>query len=342
MSSATQAPSPKVRPPEERAARRFAPPPLALFLGTRLLRGVLVMFLLSIIAFGLVHMLPGNSVDLLAGPYSTPETRAQLTRDLGLDGPLIEQYTHWLGNVLRGDFGISVFNGQPVRTLIADRLPNTLELAIAATIVSIAWGVPFGAIAAMKRGRFFDRVARSATFLGLATPVFAFGVALVLFASMVMPSWPTLGWAPFTADPARNVQALILPALALGLPLGSTICRYMRASMLEVYEQDYMRTALATGATRLQATVRHGLRNASGPVVTIAGLQLAGMVGQSILIENVFAIPGIGQLTVTSILQKDYAAAQACILLLGGVFVVMNLVVDLFYPLINPKVGGLR
>jgi peptide/nickel transport system permease protein len=341
MSTVAHAPPPELKGPED-APRRLRLPPLVVFLGTRLLRSALVMFLLSIIAFRFVHMLPGSPVDLLAGPYSDQATRERLTRDLGLDGPVVGQYLNWLGHVLRGDFGTSLFNGLPVRDLIAERLPNTLELAVAATVISVLWGVPFGAVAAMRRGGFLDRLARSLSFPGLATPVFAFGVALVLLAGKVMPSWPTLGYVPFSQDPVRNLQALLLPALALGLPLGSTICRFMRTSMLEVYEQDYMRTSLATGATRLQATLRHGMRNALAPVVTITGLQLAGLVGQSILIENVFAIPGIGQLTVTSILQKDYATAQACILLLGGVFVVMNLVVDLLYPLINPKVGGAR
>lgn len=317
-------------------------PPLAGFLAARLLRGAVVMFLLSIVAFALVRMLPGDPVDLLAGPYSDAATRARLRTDLGLDGPLVSQYLLWLNNMIHGDLGISVFNGLPVSELVTDRLPNTLQLAVGATLISLLWGVPFGALAAMKRGGLFDRLTRGMTFLGLATPVFAFGVALVLAASVVLPSWPTLGFVPFSENPVRNMQSLVLPSLALGLPLGATIARFMRTSMLEVYEQDYMRTALATGATRLQATVRHGLRNAAAPVVTVAGLQMAGLVGQSVLIENVFAIPGIGQLTVTSILQKDYASAQASILLLGGVFVVLNFLVDLLYPLFDPKVGGSR
>jgi peptide/nickel transport system permease protein len=312
------------------------------FIGWRVLRGLLVLFLLSIVAFALIRMLPGDPVTLLAGPYSDEATRAALRSDLGLDGPLVGQYLHWMANMLQGDFGTSVFNGLPVKDLLLERLPNTLQLAVGATVVSIAWGVPFGAIAAMRRGSWFDRVTRTMTFLGLATPVFAFGVALILVVSFVLPSWPTLGFVTFADDPWQNMQSLLLPSLALGLPLGATIARFMRTSMLEVYEQDYMRTALAGGATRLQATLRHGMRNAAAPVVTVAGLQMAGLVGQSILIENVFAIPGIGQLTVMSILQKDYATAQACILVLGAVFVVMNLVVDLLYPLFDPKVGGTR
>ncbi|WP_433174451.1 ABC transporter permease [Actinoallomurus sp. CA-150999] len=324
------------------AGRAIALPPLIPFIARRVLRGLVVLFVLSIVAFGLVRLLPGNPADVLAGPYADAATRARLAQDLGLDRPIAEQYLLWLGRLFHGDFGLSVYNGLPVLELIKQRLPNTLELALAATVVSVLWGVPAGAIAALRQGRAFDRLARGAAFLGLATPVFVFGLCLVLLASAVVPSWPSVGFVPFSDRPGRNLQSIVLPALALGLPLGATLCRFMRTSMIEVYEQDYLRTALATGATRLQATVRHGLRNASGPVVTVAGLQLAGLVGNSILIENVFAIPGIGQLTVNSLLQKDYSVTQACILLLGLVYIVMNLAVDLIHPMIDPRVGESR
>jgi len=305
----------------------------------RLLRGLLVLFALSLLAFGLVHLLPGSPVDTLAGPYSDAATRQQLTADLGLDKPLPVQYLAWLSNTLHGDLGTSVFNGLPVSQLIGDRLPNTLELAVFATLVSVAWGIPAGAVSAMKRGRLFDAGARTATFVGLAIPVFVFGVALVMVFSIAFPSWPTLGFVPLSQDPVRNLQSMVLPSIALGLPLGSTLCRFMRSSMLEVYEQDFIRTALASGSTKLQATMRHGLRNAAAPVATVAGLQMAGIVGNSILIENVFAIPGIGQLTVTAITQHDFAVAQACILVLGATYVVLNFAVDLLLPFIDPQIG---
>ena len=314
-------------------------PPWLTFIIWRMLRGLGVLFALSLLAFGLVHLLPGSPVDTLAGPYSDAATRAQLTEDLGLNEPLPVQYVTWLSNMLHGDLGTSVFNGLPVSELIGERLPNTFELAIFATLISIAWGVPAGAIAALRRGRAFDVTARSATFVGLAIPVFVFGVGLVLLFSVFFPSWPTLGFVSFADDPLTNLQTMILPSIALGLPLGSTLCRYMRSSMLEVYEQDFIRTALATGSTKLQATMRHGIRNAAAPVATVAGLQMAAIVGNSILIENVFAIPGIGQLTVTAITQHDYAVAQACILVLGATFVLLNFIVDLLLPVIDPKIG---
>jgi peptide/nickel transport system permease protein len=314
-------------------------PPVAAFLIRRVVRGILVLLVLSILAFAMVRLLPGSPVVNLAGPYSTAAQRARLTQQLGLNGPLITQYLRWAGNALQGNFGTSIFYGVPVSQLISQRLPNTLELAVVATVISFAWGVPFGALAALRRGKLIDRAVRSVNFLGMATPVFAFGVALVLLFTVVFSSWPTLGFVPFTQDPGRNLESILLPAIAMGLPLGSTVCRFMRSAMLEVYEQDYIRTALASGSSRLSATVRHGLRNAAGPVVTIGGLQLAGLVGQSVLVENVFAIPGIGQLTVTAILQRDYPVIQACILLLGAVYVVMNLIVDFLYPLIDPRLG---
>lgn len=322
-----------------RAAENRILPAWASFILRRLVRSVFVLFALSLLAFGLVHMLPGSPVDTLAGPYSDEATRASLTTSLGLDRSLPVQYFTWLGNTLQGDFGTSAFNGLPVRELIGERLPNTLQLAVFATIISIAWGVPAGAIAALKRGRTFDVVARTATFVGLAIPVFVFGVALVLLFSVAFPAWPTLGYVSFARDPVQNLQAIILPSIALGLPLGATLARFMRTSMLEVYEQDFIRTALSTGSTKFEATVKHGLRNASAPVATVAGLQMASIVGNSILIENVFAIAGIGQLTVNALTQHDYAVAQACILVLGATFVVLNFIVDLLLPLIDPKIG---
>jgi peptide/nickel transport system permease protein len=318
------------------------PHPVVALIAGRLLRGLLVLWLLSIMTFALVQALPGTPVDVLAGPYSDAEARARLAEELGMNDPMVVQYFHWLGQVLQGDFGTSLFNGLPVSTLITDRLLNTVELAVAATVISVLWGVPLGALAALNRGGLIDRIARAGTFLGLATPVFVLGVVLVLAATTWFPAWPTLTYVPFGTDPVGNIKSLLLPALALGLPLGSTICRYMRTSMLDVFEQDYMRTALATGASRGQAMVRHGMRNASAPVVTIAGLQMAGLIGEAVLVENVFAIPGIGQLTVNSLQQQDYAVAQACLLLLGAVYVLMNFVVDLTYPLVDPKVGAKR
>jgi len=317
----------------------FKLPPWLTFVVRRLGRGLVVLFALSLLAFGLVHLLPGSPADTLAGPYSDAATRAEITADLGLNESLPVQYLTWLSNTLHGDFGTSYYNGLPVSQLIADRLLNTLELAVFATLISIVWGIPAGAIAAMRRGRAFDVAARTVSFVGLAIPVFVFGVSLVLLFSIMFPGWPTLGFVPFAEDPVRNLQSMVLPSIALGLPLGATLCRFMRSSMLEVYEQDYIRTALATGSTNLQATLRHGLRNAAAPVATVAGLQMAGVVGNSILIENVFAIPGIGQLTVTAITQHDIAVAQACILVLGATYVVLNLVVDLLLPLIDPKIG---
>lgn len=327
-------------PGRARRARTIpVPPPWARFIARRLLRGGIVLFALSLLAFGLVHLLPGSPVDTLAGPYSDAATRARLTSDLGLDKPLPVQYMTWLSNTMHGNFGTSVFNGLPVRQLISERLPNTLELAVFATLISVLWGIPAGALAAMRRGRPSDLAIRSATFVGLAIPVFAFGVALVLTFSIVFPSWPTVGFVPFADNPTTNLKSMVLPSIALGLPLGSTLCRFMRSSMLEVYEQDYIRTALATGSTHFQATMRHGVRNAAAPVATVAALQMAGIVGNSILIENVFAIPGIGQLTVTAITQHDFAVAQACILVLGATYVVLNLAVDLLLPLIDPQIG---
>jgi peptide/nickel transport system permease protein len=333
-------PSPRVA--ARRAATRFRPPPLLSFLLVRIGRGAAVLVILSILAFAMVRSLPGDPVANLAGPNSTDDQRALLAESMGLNTPLPLQYFTWIGRVLAGDWGTSVFSGLPAGQLITERLPNTVQLALVAVLISVTWGVIAGTLAAQFRGRSIDSIVRGLTFLGMATPVFAFGVVIVLAFTTWFPQWPTLSFTPFASDPGLSLMSILLPAITLGFPMGSTICRFTRASMLEVYEQDYIRTALAGGATPLQATIRHGLRNASAPVTTIAGLQLAGLIGNAILIENVFGIPGIGQLTVTSITQRDYSVAQATILLLGTVYIVMNVIIDFLYPLLDPRIGGRR
>lgn len=324
------------------AARALRLPPVVAFLLTRIGRGLAVLVVLSVLSFAMVRALPGDPVANLAGPYSSDAQRAALAESLGLNDSVVTQYLRWIGRVLTGDWGTSVFSGLPTSHLIGDRLPNTIELALVAVIISIAWGVPAGALAAQYRGRVIDSIVRGLTFIGMATPVFAFGVVLVLVFTKIAPNWPTLSYVSFVDNPMQNLASILLPAIALGFPMGSTICRFTRSSMLEVYEQDYIRTALAGGASPLQATIRHGLRNASGPVATVAGLQLAGLIGNAILIENVFAIPGIGQLTVISITQRDYSVAEATILLLGAVYIAMNVVIDMLYPVLDPRIGGRR
>jgi peptide/nickel transport system permease protein len=339
---AIQTITPKSPAGTSRAAVPRRVPPLVTFIAIRLLRGFGVLVVLSVLAFAMVRSLPGDPVANLIGPYGTEDQRAALAESLGLNGSILTQYFSWLGRVLQGDWGTSVFSGLPTLQLVADRMPNTIELAVLATIISIAWGIPAGALAALHRGRVLDTIVRGLTFLGMAVPVFAFGVIIVLVFTKYLPQWPTLSFVPFTTNPLQNLASVILPAVTLGLPLGSTLCRFTRSSMLEVYEQDYIRTALAGGATTLQATIRHGLRNASAPVATIVGLQLAGLIGGTILVENVFAIPGLGQLAVSAITQRDYSVAQATILLLGAIYVGMNLVIDLLYPILDPRIGGRR
>ncbi|WP_159499006.1 ABC transporter permease [Microbacterium sp. 18062] len=339
---ATTVATPGAAPPGVAALRRFKIPPAVAYILLRVLRGVGVLVVLSVLAFAMVRSLPGDPVENLAGPYSTAEQRALLAESLGLNQSVFTQYFLWVGRVFTGDWGTSLYTGLPATQLIAERLPNTVELAVLATVISIAWGVPAGALAARYQGRLVDGIVRTLTFLGMAVPVFAFGVMVVLLFTTFFRDWPTLAFVPFAQDPLRNLMTILLPALTLGLPMGSTLCRFTRASMIDIYEQDYIRTALAGGSSLMGATIRHGLRNASAPVATIAGLQLAGLIGNSILIENVFAIPGLGQLTVTAITQRDYAVAQATIILLGAVYIAMNLVIDLLYPILDPRIGGKR
>lgn len=304
----------------------------------RIARALAVVLSLSAVVFLLAHLIPGDPATLIAGENSTPELRAQITRELGLDQPVWSQYLGWLGHAVRGDLGQSLLDGQSVAAQVADRLPVSLELAVYAAVVAAVWGIPAGIWSAMHQGRAVDRLVNGTAFLGLAFPPFVVGTVMVLLVSRLTPGWPLFSFVPFAQDPLLNLQDLLLPAMALGIPFGATLCRYMRAAILDVAGQDFMRTAAAKGAGRRRLMLRHALRNALVPVVTAGGLQLGVLVGGTVIVEQVFALPGLGSLIVNSITQHDFTVVQGAVLALGASYVVINLVTDLLYPLIDPRI----
>lgn len=308
------------------------------FLTTRAVRAFAVVFSLSGIVFALAHLVPGDPVAVIAGEQSTPELREQIRQQLGLDRPVWSQYLTWMGHAVHGDFGSSLLDGRSVAAQVWERLPVSLELAVYAAVIAVLWGVPAGIWSATHRGRAVDRTVNSAAFLGLAVPPFVVGATMVLFASKVVPSWPLFSFVPFSVNPLLNLQVLLLPAVALGIPFGATICRYARTALLDAQDQDFMRTAAAKGAGRWRLMVRHGLRNSLLPVVTAGGLQLGVLVGGTVIIEQVFALPGLGSLIVSSITQHDFPMVQGTILALGCSYVLINLLTDLLYPLIDPRI----
>ena len=311
---------------------------MARFVGQRLVESIPVLILSSLLVFGILHLVPGDPVDAMMGAasfgISTPESQAklvaQIREQLGLDDPLPIQYLHWLGNALRLDLGESFIRHQPVATLIAQRLPATLELAGAALVLSVVLGMSMGIIAALKRHTAIDAAVMIVSLAGVLIPSFAFAMLLILVFSVFLGMLPATGSGSF--------DRLILPAVVLGYEGTALIARLTRASLLEVLGREYITTARSKGLPRRIVVLRHALRNALIPVVTIVGLQVGRLLAGSIIVETVFARQGVGQLAIDAILQKDYPLVQGIILLTASAYVVANLLVDISYGFINPRI----
>jgi len=311
---------------------------VARFVGQRLVESIPVLLLSSLLVFGILHLVPGDPVDAMMGAasfgISTPESQAklvaQIREQLGLGDPLPIQYLHWLGNALRLDLGESFIRHQPVATLIAQRLPATLELAGAALVLSVVLGMSMGIIAALKRHTAIDAAVMIVSLAGVSIPSFAFAMLLILVFSVFLGMLPATGSGSF--------DRLILPAVVLGYEGTALIARLTRASLLEVLGREYITTARSKGLPRRIVVLRHAMRNALIPVVTIVGLQVGRLLAGSIIVETVFARQGVGQLAIDAILQKDYPLVQGIILLTASVYVVANLLVDISYGFINPRI----
>jgi peptide/nickel transport system permease protein len=311
---------------------------VARFIARRLVDSIPVLLLSSILVFLILHLVPGDPIDAMMGAASfgigTPESQAKLVADirtqLGLDDPLPLQYLHWLGNALRLDFGESFIRHQKVAALIAQRLPSTLELAGAALVISVGLGMSLGIVAALRRNTPIDGAVMIISLAGVSLPSFALAMLLILVFSV------TLGWLPATGS--GSFDRLILPALVLGYEGTGLIARLTRASLLEVLGREYMTTARAKGLPPRILVLRHALRNALIPIVTIVGLQVGRLLAGSIIVETVFARQGVGQLAIDAILQKDYPLVQGIILMTASAYVVANLLVDISYGFINPKI----
>ena len=311
---------------------------MAKFVATRLVEAIPVLLLSSLLVFAIIHLVPGDPIDTMLGAASfgitTPEAQAklvaQIREQLGLNDPLPLQYLHWLGSALRFDFGESFIRHQPVATLIAQRLPATLELAGAALVLSVLLGMSMGIIAALKRNTPIDAAVMIVSLAGVSIPSFAFAMVLILVFSVFLGMLPATGSGSF--------DRLILPALVLGYEGTALIARLTRSSLLEVLGREYITTARAKGLPRRLVVLRHAMRNALIPVVTIVGLQVGRLLAGSIIVETVFARQGVGQLAIDAILQKDYPLVQAIILLTASAYVVANLLVDISYGFINPRI----
>jgi ABC-type dipeptide/oligopeptide/nickel transport system permease component len=301
----------------------------------RRLAAILVLaFGVSIIAFSIIHLIPGDPVAQMIGyGEATSQEIRNLHHQLGLDQPLPVQYIHWLGNVLHGNFGYSFYSNTPVIQLIEQNIPYTIELAFSALVVSLIVGIPIGIIAALFRGSFLDTAAMVLSLAALSIPDFWLGILLITLFSVTFHFLPVFGGTSLT-----SIQSLILPALALGAGTGGITARFVRASVIEAATRHYVVTARSKGLSPSQVFNRHIFRNAILPVVTVVGLQIGFLLSGTVITETVFSRPGIGRLLVDSILQKDYLAVQALVLLITLIYTTINLIVDLVYPVIDPRI----
>jgi peptide/nickel transport system permease protein len=282
------------------------------------------------LVFFLVHLIPGDPVELMLGGTASHADLAQLRADLGLDRPLGEQYARFLGGCARGDLGRSFFYRRPVLGVIGGALPATLLLAAAALAVALLIALPAGVVAAVRRDRLVDRLAMLGSLLGVSMPNFWLGPMLIILFSF------RLGWLPVSGN--EGPASLVLPAVTLGTALAAILARMTRASMLDVLGEDYLRTARAKGVRERAVIVRHGLRNALLPVVTIVGLQFGALLSGAVITENVFAWPGVGTLLIQAITARDYPLVQGCVLVISLCYVAVNFLTDALYSVIDPRV----
>ncbi|MBI4242237.1 MAG: ABC transporter permease [Candidatus Rokubacteria bacterium] len=304
----------------------------------RLMAAIPVMGVVAIAVFALLHVTPGDPAVIIAGDYATPDEVAKIRSKLGLDRPFLVQVGIWLGQVVRGDLGTSIFSGLPVTTLIGQRAEATTGLTVLALLISVAIGVPLGVVAAWKQRSWIDRVVMVFAVSGFSMPVFWLGFILVYVFALSLGWLPVQGYVPLREGFWPFLSHLILPAVTLSVVYMALIARMTRASMLGVLHEDYIRTAFATGLEPRGVLMRHALKNASLPVVTIIGIGFALLIGGAVVTETVFALPGLGRLTVDAIVRRDYPVIQGVLLVVAGVYVLINLVIDLLYAVLDPRI----
>jgi peptide/nickel transport system permease protein len=311
---------------------------LRTYLVRRILATIPVMGVVAVIVFLLLHLAPGDPAALIAGDFATAEDIARIGKQLGLDRPLHIQFVAWVGQILRGDLGTSIFSHLPVTRLIRQRVEPTVVLSVTTLVIAIVLAVPIGVLAAWRARSWVDRLVMALAVCGLSIPVFVLGYLLIYLFAIQLGWLPVQGYVSLTEGVWPCLRSILLPSLALGSIYMALIARITRASLLEVLEEDYVRTAHAKGLPALTVVVGHALRNASIPIVTIIGVGLTLLIGGVVITESVFAIPGIGRLTVDAILRRDYPIIQAVILLSSGVYVMVNLVIDLVYTVLDPRI----
>lgn len=294
--------------------------------------------IVAMISFLLIHLVPGDPAIAMLGGDATPEQLSALRHDMGLDQPLIYQFVAWFSRVLRGNLGQSYYLGRPVAQAIAERLPATFSLAVLALAFAVAIGVPSGIAAAVNHNSMLDQLVMGVALLGVSLPGFWVGLSLILMFSVKLGLLPTGGYVPFSENPVDCLVHMIMPAVSLGFLQAGLIARMARSSMLEVIGQDYVRTAKAKGLTPRSVVMKHALRNAAVPIVTVVGNSFSVLLGGAAVVETVFTYPGLGRLVVLAVQRRDYPLVQGAILFLAATCVLVNLMVDLCYCFIDPRI----
>jgi peptide/nickel transport system permease protein len=304
----------------------------------RILATIPVMAVVAIFVFALLYLSPGDPAAIIAGDTATVDDILRIRAKLGLDQPVYIQFGEWVWRLMHGDLGISIFTNLPVAKLIQQRLEPTVALSVATLIVSIAVAIPMGVLAAWRAGSWIDRMVMVFAVLGFSVPVFVLAYILIFVFAIWADLLPVQGYVSITSGLWPFLSHIILPSAALGMIFAALIARITRASMLDVLAQDYIRTAQAKGLSNQQVLIGHALKNAAVPIVTIIGIGVALLIGGVVVTETVFAIPGLGRLTVDAILRRDYPIIQGIILIFSGAYVLVNLLVDLSYTLIDPRI----
>jgi len=310
----------------------------------RLLLMIPTVFFVTVIIFTTLRLIPGSVVDLMVDNYSagigsvTASARLVIIHQLGMDVPIYEQYARWLGQIFHGNLGTAIWSQTPVINAIATRWPITFELGVLGIIMAELIALPIGIYSALRQNTWGDLVGRSFAILCIAVPSFWLATLVIVYPSIWWGYMPSMMLIKFTADPLGNLKMFIVPAIVLGMGMSGVTMRMTRTMMLEVMRQDYIRTAWAKGLKERIVVIRHALKNALIPIVTIAGQQLSVLVGGTVIIESIFGLPGMGQLIINSLNTRDYVTFEACLLLYSIVLVVINLIVDLVYSYLDPRI----
>ena len=312
------------------------------YLARRLLLTIPILFIVSVLCFSMINLIPGDPATVILGPEASEQAKQQMTERLGLDKPIVVQYFDWLGGVLHGDLGESLIDQTPVTTLILQRLPVSVELAFGAFAVSLAISLVAGILSASRRGTWVDYLSTGVALAGISIPSFWLGMMFIIVFAVYLGWFPASGYEPLFQDPVANITAMVLPIMATGLRESADLTRMLRSSLLEELGSDYVRTAFSKGLSRRVVVIRHAVRNALVPFVTVSGLQVAALLGSLVVTESVFQLPGLGRLIVESIETRDYTVVQGAVLTVTVAVVLINLLVDVLYSVIDPRisVGG--